>query len=64
MVPRAERKTSGVGDKDFRPSSHFELSVSTTGLIFGVLVERFLRVMAWTVSCEGKDARVVRIWDP
>jgi len=56
----------GGGDRACKLSDHFELSGSMSGLILPVreVIGRALRASAIIVGSRGREARVVRMWDP
>ena len=66
VVPRAERKMLGGGERNWKVEGHLEVSGSMRGWRFvdGDDVEMSRRAMAWTVGLEERDVRVVRIWEP
>lgn len=54
----------GVGDSDWRPEGHFELSGSMRGWRLAADVGRSRRAMAWMVGWAERDVRAVRMWEP
>ena len=54
----------GVGDSDWRPEGHFELSGSMRGWRLAADVGMSRRAMAWMVGWAERDMRAVRMWEP
>lgn len=66
VVPRAERKMEGGGERVERWVGQVEVSVEVTGWILecGSGVDGARRARAVTVVMEERFRRVERIWDP
>lgn len=64
MVPRAERKISGVGESDNILLAQVKESGCMMGFKFDDSVERLFRAMACTVRCDERESKGLRMCEP
>ena len=64
MVPKAEKKIPGLGERDCTLFGHAEESDSMTAIRFDEVAGRLFRAIAWTVGRDESDSKLVRMCDP
>jgi hypothetical protein len=64
VVPRLEKKMDGVGVMEESLLGHSALSEEIMGWSLESVVEGERRPREWTLEIDGRERRVLRMWEP